>query len=513
MEIRLTHTIKLQRAHAYMFLETQRDASEIVEFLQNKHLDKYNDEALKARIIEYLKEHKILDDAGKETPKAQEIIESKKYYVKEEGKYKIAFCENDGLFKNYIFSYKRANYNPPNNALRDIKFEKNEFDIIKENENEIIKLRKQKVQIELLAHNKDDKTILKYERIIKCKDNDNPKANWEITSDIESIESKRTKDTLISQNDFENKAKEYYDKKGIAYITYEDLQNKTKNLKNYDIRNFKINMNINTTQGTWKFINMPILPNDKEDSKKWLKACLIKDLESKYFTQGEYDAKLQYYLQDSPIRFHKLDSNFTIELNGLANKQESLKAYWRANAICDLVPVDKAITNPAKILQITKKEKLSIKDLMSKLVKNNKIKQVIYIDSYISSSNQQKAFLAFMSALECENITLITRKNEKNQHTILDSIKVFYFEDIMDKKPPHDRYLFIQYENELQVWNLSNSIINIFYLNLDVPINTEAKLEAKDTTAISQVEFKENMFRKELQDIIQAILNKGEQND
>lgn len=94
------------------------------------------------------------------------------------------------------------------------------------------------MQIELLAHNKDDKTTLKYERTIKCKDNDNPKANWEITSDIESIESKRTKDTLISQNDFENKAKEYYDKKGIAYITYEDLQNKTKNLKNYDIRNF-----------------------------------------------------------------------------------------------------------------------------------------------------------------------------------------------------------------------------------------------------------------------------------
>jgi hypothetical protein len=115
MKATLTKNIKIKSATAYLVFEKEQERKDIQKFLNGK---KFEDETINNRVKEYLRNLRIIDENHISIQKGDRIKRTGKMFVREEGKYKIWFAENDNFLGTKILYFERIS--PQSNIRVDI---------------------------------------------------------------------------------------------------------------------------------------------------------------------------------------------------------------------------------------------------------------------------------------------------------------------------------------------------------------------------------------------------------
>lgn len=101
MNVTLNRYINLQNAEVYLKLERKVKRDDIKKYLDGNHFDN------ERRVKDYLKSIGIYDEQHRLTQYGSRVKETGMVKAWEEGKYQIWFTQNDPLFGNRIFYFKR----------------------------------------------------------------------------------------------------------------------------------------------------------------------------------------------------------------------------------------------------------------------------------------------------------------------------------------------------------------------------------------------------------------------
>jgi hypothetical protein len=165
------------------------------------------------------------------------------------------------------------------------------------------------------------------------------------------------------------------------------------------------------------------------------------------------------------------------ELFSSSIKKDTL-AFWHLNAPLDLNPNAKSKLS-AKPVELKKDKKVSFKNISSKLGFANfdENSVCIYYDRYVIREYQHKAVAALLESIECKNKIVITDITPKENSSDFiqkhkSEIKIKDCKAIFKNRPAHDRYLIIGNKDEIQIWNISNSIDYITFSDRNIDMNT-----------------------------------------
>lgn len=493
MTIELIHNIVLQHGFAFLELEVLHEASDMAEFLEacsnNKELYK---QPLQKRAKKEMKKLGFLDAEYNITNKGRELIESKKRYIKECGKYEIHFITKDKIFGNRIFMAERANVAEKEINLNEVEFKGNYF-LLKDNEARD-KIIINKVSIEK-SINKNDKTI-RYTRIYEIN------SVGEQISDKETINDKKhsNKEPFLDIETFTQKYQEmlrsnWNDEKLYYRVDIEEIDSFIEKQNIADIRTFKASFE----RDIFNFKDILLAPKEKQDAQYFLNLCLLKDLEESYNTNDELETKINSYINNHLKDFLDITEKeqYINNLESKLRSRENKNAYWHYHAINDLAPQKDFKPQPKRHITLEYDEEESYSNIIHKIKQDREIKAFIYIDKYFTNDYQYKRAQLIIQGFNAARSFIIT--DERNQEALEKmGLQVTSFTNM-----PHDRYFILKLNDTIELWSITQSDFLYFDSKID-SITLDTKGRAKGCT-ISNLDNKLSILSNELQDFIKNI--------
>jgi hypothetical protein len=504
MKAILTKNIKVKTATAYLVFEKEQNRPDVVKFLNG---EEFEDDTINTRVKEYLLKLHILDRDGSLTQKGNKVIETGKIFVQEEGKYKIWFTENDNFINTKILYFERK-------SPRD-REKINEINIDFEKENYFLPLNNKEFSLLNLVNtdnisgqiNGNTESI---KLIWKWKDLDN--SNFHFTGKIDKKSIKEHKiESKVNLEEYILKIFPDWD-----YIN-QKLKVEFRNLTTEnEKRNFKTNYS-NTNQTGFnniEFTDIPIIPYDNQDAKKWRNWFIKQEIENEYYLKYDFEKLVNEINSKNGFSVYKnnLDipeiSEYREEIYNKDRSKQNI-AFWHLSAPNDLNP-DADQKYIIKSLNYEIGKNISFANIVNKLVENsnNEINTVFYYDKYTYTNSQQKSMTAFFNTfdrIEDKSKYLITIKNlngkKRSNYLTQDSkIEVIDANNIFHSKLPHNRYIILAENKEkYTVWQLPSSIDYIKFQ--DNEIEPETIGEIKDSISFNQVN--KEMLKQQLRTFIE----------
>ena len=470
MKVTLDKKIQLQSAIVYLRFEKEVERKDIQEYLSVKRF--YNP-LIENRIKEYLKNIKVFDEKYQLTALGNAVKESGMLPTAEEGKYQIWFTNRDSFFGNKIFYFKRVQPSRESNDYKlNLQFdndghfylptENNSFSNLKllpitdyfgqnKNYTDVISLRWTWDNLEKSSYNFDGQ-LGKGQGAIKLKATPiNCKEDLKaIIEELLPDWDKKNERLRVTFNEISDQSK----------LSFEDDHQA-------EWRDFQV-----------QFHEVPLMPYNLEDAIKWRNWLVVESLRKEYMNPTDFESLV--IETNEKVAFKPYSNSLDTpkpESFSKSIKKGSL-SFWHLNAPLDLNPNAKSKLL-AKPVELKKDEKISFKNILSKLGFNNfdENSVCIYYDRYVIMEHQQKAVAALLQAIESKNKIVVTDTFHKENSS--DSIQKHKPElnlkdckTIFKNRPAHDRYLIIGNKDEIQIWNISNSIDYITFSDRNIDMNT-----------------------------------------
>ncbi len=489
------HTIRLQSGFAFLDIEVLHKADDMAEFLEslqkNEALFK---EPLQTRAKEEMQKLGFLDSNNSLTKEGKKLIKTKKRYIKECGKYKINFSYNDSIFDNRIFKAKRAEIDESEQELETIDFGKKSY-LLLDDKNE--KLDKITTTIAKIQKDTTQSSII-YQRFYEIDSkgkiiNDTEKLN---NIDIKASENFLNTQTFIQK--YEQVLGPNWDRDNLVYrINTDELNDFLEEQVIKDIRTLTASFK----KENFTFSNLALSPKEESDAKYMLNCCLLKDLKESYLTQDDLDSKLESYINHKGLNEFLKSSDkkeYISKLESSLKQEKDKTAYWHYNAINDLLPKRDLLPNIIKTITLNYDEELSYADFIDKITQNREIQAFIYIDRYFTDVYQYKKAELIAQGFNTQQYLIITDKRNIKSLTAR-QLNARPFNPI-----PHDRYMILKVNNEIEIWNITQSDF-LFFDEIeaqDITLDTKGRAEGCVISNIDNFSIFDNKLKEIIQDFM-----------
>lgn len=489
------HTIKLQSGFAFLDIEVLHNASDMAEFLEslqkNEALLK---EPLQTRAKEEMQKLGFLDSNNSLTKEGKKLIKTKKRYIKECGKYKIDFSYNDSIFDNRIFKAKRAEIDESEQELETIDFGKKSYLLLDDKNEKLDKITTTTAKIQ-----KDTtQSSIIYQRFYEIDSkgkiiNDTEKLN---NIDIKASENFLNTQTFIQK--YEQALGPNWDRDNLVYrINTDELNDFLEEQVIKDIRTLTASFK----KENFTFSNLALSPKEESDAKYMLNCCLLKDLSESYLTQDDLDSKLESYINHKGLNEFLKSSDkkeYISKLESSLKQEKDKTAYWHYNAINDLLPKRDLLPNIIKTITLNYDEELSYADFIDKITQNREIQAFIYIDRYFTDVYQYKKAELIAQGFNTQQYLIIT--DERNIESLTArQLNARPFDPI-----PHDRYMILKVNNEIEIWNITQS--DFLYFDeikaKDITLDTKGRAEGCVISNIDNFSIFDNKLKGTIQDFM-----------
>ena len=495
MKIELMHTIRLQSGFAFLDIEVLHKADDMAEFLESlQNNEALLKEPLQTRAKEEMQKLGFLDSNNSLTKEGKKLIKTKKRYIKECGKYKIDFSYNDSIFDNRIFKAKRAEIDESEQELETIDFGKKSYLLLDDKNEKLDKITTTTAKIQ-----KDTtQSSIIYQRFYEIDSkgkiiNDTEKLN---NIDIKASENFLNTRTFIQK--YEQVLGPNWDKDNLVYrINTDELNEFLEGQLIEDIRTLTASFK----KEDFTFSNLALSPKEESDAKYMLNCCLLKDLSESYFTQDDLDSKLESYINHKGLNEFLKSSDkkeYISKLESSLKQEKDKTAYWHYNAINDLLPKRDLLPNIIKTITLNYDEELSYADFIDKITQNREIQAFIYIDRYFTDVYQYKKAELIAQGFNTQQYLIITDKRNIKSLTAR-QLNARPFNPI-----PHDRYMILKVNNEIEIWNITQSDF-LFFDEIeaqDITLDTKGRAEGCVISNIDNFSIFDNKLKEIIQDFM-----------
>ena len=495
MKIELNHTIRLQSGFAFLDIEVLHNASDMAEFLESlQNNEALLKEPLQTRAKEEMQKLGFLDSNNSLTKEGKKLIKTKKRYIKECGKYKINFSYNDSIFDNRIFKAKRAEIDESEQELETIDFGKKSYLLLDDKNEKLDKITTTTAKIQ-----KDTtQSSIIYQRFYEIDSkgkiiNDTEKLN---NIDIKASENFLNTKTFIQK--YEQVLGPNWDKDNLVYrINTDELNEFLEGQLIEDIRTLTASFK----KENFTFSNLALSPKEESDAKYMLNCCLLKDLKESYLTQDDLDSKLESYINHKGLNEFLKSSDkkeYISKLESSLKQEKDKTAYWHYNAINDLLPKRDLLPNIIKTITLNYDEELSYADFIDKITQNREIQAFIYIDRYFTDVYQYKKAELIAQGFNTQQYLIIT--DERN----IESLTARQLNARPFNPIPHDRYMILKVNNEIEIWNITQSDF-LFFDEIeaqDITLDTKGRAEGCVISNIDNFSIFDNKLKGTIQDFM-----------
>lgn len=520
MKIELNHTIKLQSGFAFLDIEVLHKADDMAEFLEslqkNEALLK---EPLQTRAKEEMQKLGFLDSNNSLTKEGKKLIKTKKRYIKECGKYKIDFSYNDSIFDNRIFKAKRAEIDESEQELETIDFGKKSR-VLLDDENKVtdsikiltklasVQMQRGEEIITYIRFHLASVQMQRRQEIITYIRFHEINQNGEILRDTECLDgvdieenedfSEKFLDTKTFIQKYEQALGPNWDRDNLVYrINTDELNDFLEEQVIKDIRTLTASFK----KENFTFSNLALSPKEESDAKYMLNCCLLKDLSESYLTQDDLDSKLESYINHKGLNEFLKSSDkkeYISKLESSLKQEKDKTAYWHYNAINDLLPKRDLLPNIIKTITLNYDEELSYADFIDKITQNREIQAFIYIDRYFTDVYQYKKAELIAQGFNTQQYLIIT--DERNIESLTArQLNARPFDPI-----PHDRYMILKVNNEIEIWNITQS--DFLYFDeikaKDITLDTKGRAEGCVISNIDNFSIFDNKLKEIIQDFM-----------
>lgn len=514
------HTIKLQSGFAFLDIEVLHNASDMAEFLEslqkNEALLK---EPLQTRAKEEMQKLGFLDSNNSLTKEGKKLIKTKKRYIKECGKYKIDFSYNDSIFDNRIFKAKRAEIDESEQELETIDFGKKSR-VLLDDDNKVtdsikiltklasVQMQRGEEIITYIRFHLASVQMQRRQEIITYIRFHEINQNGEILRDTEYLDgvdieenedfSEKFLDTKTFIQKYEQVLGPNWDRDNLVYrINTDELNEFLEGQLIEDIRKLMADFE----EEDFTFSNLALSPKEESDAKYMLNCCLLKDLSESYLTQDDLDSKLESYINHKGLNEFLKSSDkkeYISKLESSLKQEKDKTAYWHYNAINDLLPKRDLLPNIIKTITLNYDEELSYADFIDKITQNREIQAFIYIDRYFTDVYQYKKAELIAQGFNTQQYLIIT--DERNIESLTArQLNARPFDPI-----PHDRYMILKVNNEIEIWNITQSD----FLRFDeikaknITLDTKGRAEGCVISNIDNFSIFDNKLKEIIQDFM-----------
>ena len=489
------HTIRLQSGFAFLDIEVLHNASDMAEFLESlQNNEALLKEPLQTRAKEEMQKLGFLDSNNSLTKEGKKLIKTKKRYIKECGKYKINFSYNDSIFDNRIFKAKRAEIDESEQELETIDFGKKSYLLLDDKNEKLDKITTTTAKIQ-----KDTtQSSIIYQRFYEIDSkgkiiNDTEKLN---NIDIKASENFLNTQTFIQK--YEQVLGPNWDKDNLVYrINTDELNEFLEGQLIEDIRTLTASFK----KENFTFSNLALSPKEESDAKYMLNCCLLKDLKESYLTQDDLDSKLESYINHKGLNEFLKSSDkkeYISKLESSLKQEKDKTAYWHYNAINDLLPKRDLLPNIIKTIALNYDEELSYADFIDKITQNREIQAFIYIDRYFTDVYQYKKAELIAQGFNTQQYLIIT--DERN----IESLTARQLNARPFNPIPHDRYMILKVNNEIEIWNITQS--DFLYFDeikaKDITLDTKGRAEGCVISNIDNFSIFDNKLKGTIQDFM-----------
>lgn len=470
MKVTLDKRIQLQSAIVYLRFEKEIKRKDIQEYLNGKRFD---NPLIENRVKEYLKNIKVYDEKFQLTALGNAVKESGMLPTVEEGKYQIWFTNRDSYFDNKIFYFKRVQPSRESNDDKlTLRFNSDGHFYLPTENNPFSNLKLLPIT-DYFGQNKNHTDVIS----LRWNWDNIEKSNFIFDGQLGKGDGTvKFKATPIACNE---------DLKSLIEELLLDWDKMNERLKvPFDEVNDQSKLSFESNQQTkWRdfqahFQKVPLMPYNLEDAKKWRNWLLVESLRKEYFNPSDFESLVIETNEKEAFKSYS-NSLDTPKPESFSNsiKKDTL-AFWHLNAPLNLNPNAKTKLS-AKPIELKKDEKLSYKSIVNKLGLDNSDKDsvCIYYDRYVIREHQQRAVAALLEAIKSKSKIVVTDTSPKeNSSDYIQKqrleLKLKDSNTLFKNRPAHDRYLIIGTKDEIQIWNISNSIDYITFSDRNIGVDT-----------------------------------------
>jgi len=460
MKVTLNKNIKLNSAQVYLRFQKEELRKDVQEYLNGKEFEPF----IENRIKDYLKNIGVFDEQYQLTKLGSAVKESGKMFVSEEGKYQIWYTQNDSFFKNIIMYFRRLQPNAKDEIRNQISLDRKGNFLLPTEENIYTKLN---IVSDYVIGNVNNS-------------NDQIHFSW-IWDNLEKSHYVFSGQIGKSERQTNIKSEPIPSDKEIQKTISEILPDWDIEQKRYSIRFDNLNEENRTTfedknlVSKWngfevQIQNLPLMPYDKDEAKKWRNWLLNEELKKEYFSITDFE--------EAAIELNEREafSTFNLEVpktKDFVEKTDSKKVFWHLQAPIDLNPNTKIkLSSKVQHIELRQGAKVSFTDIVSKLGFDNS-SVFVYYDRYVYNHNQQRAVSALAKAVNSTKKIVVTDLTPKDNSSdfIQKNVKEITLKDcktIFKGRSPHDRYLIASNPNGMSIWNISNSIDYIIFSDRNI---------------------------------------------
>lgn len=470
MKVTLDKQIQLQSAIVYLRFEKEIKRKDIQEYLNGKRFD---NPLIENRIKEYLRNIKVYDEKYQLTALGNAVKESAMLPTVEEGKYQIWFTNRDSFFGNKIFYFKRVQPSRESNDDKlTLRFE-NEGHFYLPTENNPFSNLKLLPTTDYFGQYKNHTDVISL------------RWNWD------NLE----KSNFVFDGQL-GKGEGSIKFKSTPIVCYEDLKSLIEELlPNWDKKNDRLRVPFNEIsdqsklsfednyQTKWRdfqvqFQKVPLMPYNLEDAKKWRNWLLTESLRKEFLNPSDFESSVIETNEKDAIKPYSNSLDIPKPESFSSSIKKDSLAFWHLNAPLDLNPNAKTKLS-AKPLELKKDDKISFKGIVNKLgfdnIDENSV--CIYYDRYVIREHQQRAVAALLQSIEIKNKIVVTDTSPKENSSDFiqkqkPEINLKDCKTVFKYRFPHDRYLIIGNKDEIQIWNISNSIDYITFSDRNIDVDT-----------------------------------------
>jgi hypothetical protein len=461
MTVVLTKKITLKCATVYLRLQRKVKREDIQNYLQGNH---FNNSIVENRVREYLKSIGIYNEQGT-TPYGDKVKETGMVDTLEEGKYQIWFTQDDFLFGNRIFYFKRVKPEPYNQQLVPLKldFSRRIFRSLP------IKDAQDTIEFLIIDAVKEYPAEIR-DAGISCTWtwNDTQSSLFKFSGNFETapIDSKPV--------DFDINLEQHIPTI-IPNWNSETRRNKLKieNIENNDIYQYFEYSGSRPRDGydSCVFDKLPVEPYNEEEAREWRDKIINMELEKKYMHPDDFtDSIIMINQKEGFSAYSGLldvpDMSRYIEKLEPGKKSDRKPAYWHLAAPLDLnvgIPKSLKIDSGSFSLSREGDKNISFRELAAKFGEVQ-AERIFYYDKYVSNYYQQRSVSVFLNSFGVSDICIITDTTQNDYNDYLSQkkqeINVTGISSVYQnlKDAPHDRFIVFKSERGLLVWTSTNSI-------------------------------------------------------
>jgi len=425
------------------------------------------------RVKEYLKNIKVYDEKYQLTALGNAVKESGMLPTVEEGKYQIWFTNGDSYFGNKIFYFKRVQPSKESNDERlNLQFDSEGHFYLPTENNTFSRLKLLPIN-DYFGQHKNHKDVI----ALRWNWDNLKKSNFTFEGQLgKGEDSIKLKTNPITCNEdlklLIEKLLPKWDKENERLkVSFDELNDQSK-------LSFECNLQTKWNEFQVHFQEVPLMPYNLEDAKKWRNWLLTKSLQKEYLNPADFESLV---IETNEKEAFKPYSNSLDTLKpetfSSSVKKDTL-AFWHLNAPLDLNPNARTKLS-AKPLELKKDDKISFKGIVNKLGFDNKDENsvCVYYDRYVIREHQQRAVAALLQSIEIKNKIVVTDTSPKENSSDFiqkqkPEIKLKDCKTVFKYLFPHDRYLIIGNKDEIQIWNISNSSDYITFSDGNIDVDT-----------------------------------------